>query len=243
MTDFDDESDGYYYSRPASRKPAVIGVIGLAVVLGGGAYVVTDALTGQTTAAPEAAPAAPIATPDSPLPTTTSGEPVLRGETGPGVSPSPSVSSAAAATATPAAESRRDSIAAAKGTAAKAAGQVRRPLPPIAPAEVVKDIKVRNTGSLAADGATLRVVSARGDLTGLRELALLADGGVAVGDAHCGQNFRFTAGAPAVEKPTMMICWRTSPERSVYTVAVSKTGRPSAEAGVAAITEQWIKLS
>ena len=242
MTDFDDES-GVYTSRAARRKPAVIGVIGLAAILGGGAYFATEAMTGPVAVAPEAAPA-PITTPASDLPPAT--EESALGAAARGESPTPSTTSSAAGAAEPAAAgattSRDDSVAAAVGTAAKARQEAPRPLPPVAAAAVVKDVRVRNTGSLAVDGATLRVISGRGDLTGQRELALVADDGIAVGDARCGQRFHFTAGAPAVEKPTMMICWRTSAERSVITVAVSRTGRPSAAAGVAAITKQWSEL-
>ena len=49
-------------------------------------------------------------------------------------------------------------------------------------------------------------------------------------------------GAPVQEKPTLMICWRTSADRSVYTIAVVRTGRPDAEDSVAALNRQWNKL-
>lgn len=103
-------------------------------------------------------------------------------------------------------------------------------------------VSVISIGSLSIQHHTLRVVSARADLTGQRELAWVADSGYRVGTARCTQNFRLPPGTPARVRPTMLICWRTSAARSVYTVAVDIDRPPSAPASVAAIDRVWSTL-
>jgi len=115
-----------------------------------------------------------------------------------------------------------------------------RARPPIHPNASVEPT-ISESGS-PTDRRTLRVVSARGDLTGSRELLWVADGGHAVGKARCSQRFRFSPDAAVSEKPTLLICWRTSATRSVYTVAVDLDGRPSEKASVATIDKVWAQL-
>jgi hypothetical protein len=94
-------------------------------------------------------------------------------------------------------------------------------------------------GRLSTTRRTLRVVSAPGDLTRKLELAWVTDGGTAVGDAHCTQTYRFNPTLPAGTRPTMMLCWRTSPQRSVYTLLVDQAQPPSAQASVAVLDRVW----
>ncbi|HKT02426.1 MAG TPA: hypothetical protein VJT31_23090, partial [Rugosimonospora sp.] len=101
---------------------------------------------------------------------------------------------------------------------------------------------VTNSGSLPRQHHTLRVVSARGDLAGQRELAWAADSGYAVGSARCTQNFRFNVDSPARVRPTLMLCWRTSPAKTVYTIAVDVDNRPSAAASVAVLNQVWTSM-
>ncbi|WP_328460488.1 hypothetical protein OHA21_29950 [Actinoplanes sp. NBC_00393] len=102
-------------------------------------------------------------------------------------------------------------------------------------------MSVTNTGTLR-DGETLRVVSAKYDLTGQREMLWAADKGHKVGDASCTQRFRFSNDTKPTERPSMLLCWRTSEAKSVVTVAVTKEGRPSEEKTVAALQKEWMKL-
>ena len=222
-----------------------LAVAGLAVVLGSAAYLVTAQVAGDDdTVVRDTGALAPL------TPAETATESPAASATPTGARPATSATSAPSAakqstSPTPAAtrtRTRAEMIEEVKGTAAKA-NNVRRPLPQPATTVAGKDVTVTETGSLNKDGATLRVVSARADLTGQRELALVGDAGQPVGDARCTQSVRFTAGGTPVEKPSLMICWRTSAGRSVYTVAVVKQGRPSAETSVAAISKQWAKLS
>jgi len=107
---------------------------------------------------------------------------------------------------------------------------------------VAAGVTVRSSGSMPKDHHTLRVVSANSDLTGQRELAWVADKGQPVGDARCTQNFRIGPGAPARVRPTLLICWRTSAQRSVYTVAVDVDHRPSPKASVDELDRVWNEL-
>lgn len=98
------------------------------------------------------------------------------------------------------------------------------------------------SGSMATDRHSMRVVAARSNLVGQRELAWVADAGEPVGDARCTQNFKIGPGGKPRVRPTMLICWRTSPQRSVYTVLVDIEHPPSKQASVAALDEAWAKL-
>jgi hypothetical protein len=92
-----------------------------------------------------------------------------------------------------------------------------------------------------APGSSLwiRVVQARTDLTGKLELAWAADAGQKVGGVNCTNNTRFSTGDPAQVRPTMMICWRTSAQRSVYALAIDpKAKTPLGTADAAAAAQQ-----
>jgi hypothetical protein len=221
------------------RKQAIAGAVGVAAILGGGAFLVTDAMTDEPGAAVRDATAlAPVVPPTSPAPS--AAEPSASPSTPARSGAVPSKS--APTSATPRQKSRAEMIEQMKGAAAKATDNVKRPLAlPGGTAASAEDVTVTETGSLKT-GGTLKVVSARRDLSGQGELSIVADEGTAVGEGRCTQNFRFSADAPAAEKPMLMICWRTSATKSVYTVAVAQSGRPSAEISTAAIARQWTKL-
>jgi hypothetical protein len=96
--------------------------------------------------------------------------------------------------------------------------------------------------TVSKNGQTMRVVSARGDLTGQRELTWAADAGHQVGAARCTQNFQFSPDSPAAVRPTMLLCWRTSALKSVYVIDVNPKGRPSEADTTAALTWEWYRL-
>lgn len=118
---------------------------------------------------------------------------------------------------------------------------VRRPLPADG-REAPRDLRVVNTGSLRQDGKSLRVVTARSDLTGQRELRWVADKGKPVGRARCSQNVKASQDTPAQVRPTLLFCWRTSSAKSVFTVAVVLKGRPDPAESVAKLNAAWNKL-
>lgn len=228
MSIHDGRHDAGGARRSRRRTQAVVGVAGLAAVLGGGAFVVTEAVTARTDriASGPAIPPTVVSRPPA-----TSGTPSSGGW-------SRAARSAAAAAQSPA---RAANIDAVRGSAARARDNVKRAPAPQTLNALTAPVTVTQTGSLKK-GAILRVVSARQDLTGLKELAWAADQGAPVGDARCTQRFRFVAGAPPAEKPSLLLCWRTSATKSVYTVAVAATGRPPAATSVAAIDARWTTL-
>lgn len=92
-------------------------------------------------------------------------------------------------------------------------------------------------------GQTLRVVSGRGDLTGYRELAWVADRGRR--EAHgtrCSQTIRLSPQEAPKRHPTLLVCWRINEQRSAYTVMVDVGQRPSAKVSVTALDAAWRRL-
>jgi hypothetical protein len=229
------DTDEMYVSavpRRSRRKRVVVGAAGLAAILGAGAFVATNMIDN----------AHPTATGH----TSALGTPPSEPDASAGVA-SPSTSKPSAKTpakTTSKAKTAAQRVADARAASAKDRIKVLRPLPPKNGGKHVaaKDVKVTTFGSVRKDRSTLRVMSARQDLSGQRELAWVADDGVAVGSAWCSQKFRFSGGTPVAEKPTLLVCWRLSEKKSVYTVAVKIDGRPSKAESVAAINKAWSKL-
>lgn len=236
----DDAYDPPSGPRRLSRAKLVAGLAGLAV-LGGGAFLVTEQLTGDTTAVTtDAGAPAPIVASE---PDTAS--PELEPSS---AAPSPSTrASKAAVSKAPASpepvdtRSAEERVKAAREAAAKAGHPVQRALTPEPGAVAAAAVEVTNEGSLKS-GGTMRIITARSDLTGQRELLWAADDGKPVGSSRCTQNFHFSNDGKAKERPTMLLCWRTSATRSVATVAVVATGRPDAAASVAVIDQRWATL-
>jgi hypothetical protein len=162
---------------------------------------------------------------------------------GSSTSASPDTTPQDAGTKTPAAKNSKsmtveEEIEAARDAAAKAGYPLRRPLVAKPKAQANGPVSVTNEGSLKK-GASLRTVSARYDLTGQRELLWAAGKPEKVGQAECTQKFRFSNDSGPKERPTMLLCWRTSDAKSVLTVAVTREGRPSAKKTVAALEKKW----
>jgi hypothetical protein len=135
-------------------------------------------------------------------------------------------------------ESVREQIEAARAKAAKDGFPLQRGLTAAADS-VTGPVKERTE---RVGKGSVRVVSAGYDLTGQRELLWAADDGRKVGDADCTQTFRFSNNMTPRERPNMLLCWRTSAERSVVTVAVQPEGRPSSEGTVKILEREWAKL-
>jgi hypothetical protein len=232
----DDVDFGYHSDDgvPAGRRRRrmVVGAAGLAALLGGGAFLVTQALTSKpaivasesgarTSMAPPAD--APSDAPSAPSPVT--GRSVVP-------TPVPSVSSTN--------KSVEQEIRDARSAAAKDGVPLERPR--VTDTATAADVRVTNSGSLKKAGRTLRVVSARGDLTGQRELGWVAGGARAYGDATCSQTVQFANSGSPRKVPNLLICWQTSATRSVVTVMVDVHGHPSREASVAALDKRWAEL-
>jgi hypothetical protein len=222
--------------RSRRRSQAAVGAIGLAAILGAGAFLITEALTRDSgEPVPEALAPRITATPVPP-----SAAPSKRSAASrpPAVTVSRTPSPSASARTKTAAER----VAAARSAAARDGVKVQRPLPAATTAGPLKDLTVTDSGSLRDDRGTLRIVSARNDLTGYKELAWVADDGAPVGSARCSQTFRFANNARPARKPNLLVCWRTSGTKSVYTVTVNLDGHPSKQDSVAALDQRWNEL-
>jgi hypothetical protein len=248
MTRQDDDrqdDNGVYRSEP-NRPPATrrmqiaAGVTGLAALLGGGAYVITNRIvnhdgSGVTQDVGALAPVAPgAASPSSAAPSESAATPSASP-----TSATPSATPTTSPTRSPDPAEVRKQIQAARDKAAKDGIPLQRPLKP--KGKMVAEGQISSRTEQTSEGS-IRISSARADLSGQGDRLLAADDGTPVGHARCAHKVHFSADAPAREIPTLLLCWRTSSERSVVTLAVSKQGRPSAAASAATIDREWAKL-
>jgi hypothetical protein len=241
-----DES-GVYRSTTARgisrRQMAVAGLAGL-LLLGGGTYLITgqagDAATttgnvgAPAPAVPSAEPAVPEASPSpsevpSSAPSSVAAAPAS-------VKPSPTKT---AATSRPDPEKVRKEINEARKKAEADGIPLQRP--PVNKGKAVAQNLVSTRTEQTATG-TIRITTARADLAGQQDQALAGDEGNPAGEARCTQKIQFTRSAPARDIPTTLLCWRTSDDRSVVTMAVVESGRPHAAASLAIIDREWAKL-
>jgi len=223
------------------RKQAIVGAAGLAAVLGGGAIVATSLMSDSTDArVTEIGAPAPVAPATSASSAAGASAPSASATT----TTKPASRPATTSTSSPAPKSPAERAKAAKEAGARSGVKAMHPLPPAAGADTVSaaDVAVTQIGSLRDEAGQIKVMSARTDLTGYRELRWVADDGEAIGNARCSQTFRFSPDAEPAERPTFLICWRMSATRSVYTTATDLDGRPSKAASVAALDKQWNKL-
>jgi hypothetical protein len=235
------DDNGMYTSAASRRtrrtKLAAVGAAGLLAILGVGGAVYQ--LTDDNDSGPAEPGAMGVAVDASTAPAPASPSRSAAGRVKPkaaAAAPTPSP--------TPSPVHRKTDAERKKAMVGKAAAEarnlVKQPLPPAGgTAASVSNVTVTRTGK---PGNSLKVVSAGQDLTGYRELAWVADEGEAVGDARCTSTIRLSNAAEPRERPTLLLCWRTSATKSVYTVAVDSKGRPSKKASVAAIDERWAKL-
>ncbi|HWS32325.1 MAG TPA: hypothetical protein VN408_06235 [Actinoplanes sp.] len=216
------------------RRRWVAGVAGMAAVLGAGAYLATDRIvtTDQTEARDSVA--APIGIP------TTAGSPGEPAPAGPATQPT-----AGAAAALPEETRTPDprvssEIEAARKKAAEDGVPVMRPRTS-KPRLTAKDVTVKDNGATGTD-ERLKVVSAHGDLTDYEEMAWLPDDPDPTGTTDCTHRFQLSSDMAPIERPTLLICWRVSADKSVYTMAINPTGKPSKKASVKAIEKAWAAL-
>ncbi|GAA0538553.1 hypothetical protein GCM10010172_19780 [Paractinoplanes ferrugineus] len=221
MSNRDDDEGVVYHSavqeqRRRRRTQAIVGTIGLAAILGPTAYFVTaQILDGRR----------PTVTQDigalAPMPPTEQ------------ATPAPAASSGSPSTAV------RSTIAAVRRSTSPT------PVPSV-PSGAADQLSIQGVGVTernftTADG-TVRVQSARFDLTGQRDLAMAGDSGRAYGTARCTQNMRFPDDPNVREMPSMLLCWRVSLSRSVVTMAVAAAGKPSAARSVQLLEQEWERL-
>jgi hypothetical protein len=151
-----------------------------------------------------------------------------KGEANPEPSPAPSDS-----------RSVEERIKAAREAAAKDGYPVKRARTPAPGVREATDVVERNE---KVRNGSLRIITARSDLSGQHELLWAADKGKHYGKASCTQNFKFANNDTAKVRPTLLLCWRTSATRSVATVLVDFGGHPSIAKSTAIINREWAKL-
>jgi hypothetical protein len=205
-------------SRWGGRRTKIaVGVVGLAAVLGAGAYTVADRLSehpGEPTEV--AAPAAPQ-------------QPIT---------PTGSASASASASTTSPDPDVVASIKAAREKMAKDGVKVTRPLPTPSTNRPVVGLARSTDGSLKA-GGIVRVVTARSDLTGQQELGWVSGGVTSYGDNQCSQTLRLSGDAQPTKKPNLLMCWRTSAKKSVVAVVVDPKGKPSRTKALDVLEKKW----
>lgn len=235
----DDDQPASPPRGPGVRTRIAVGAVGLAAVLGVGAYVITSRVVERdATAIREPGALAPmVSTGPETSPTTVAPSPSA--PPSPSTSLSASSPPAAATTKATVGPEVRKRIDEARVTAAGDGHKLTRPLPP--PAKVLPDSAVSTRIRKTKDDY-LRITTARADLTDQKDQRMAADRGVRVGRANCTQRFHFAVNAPPKVIPNMMICWRVSAARSVVTVGVTYKGKPSASAYSGIIDREWAKL-
>jgi len=224
------------------RKQVVLGVVGLAAVLGAGAYVITAQVLDHknATTTSDTGALAPMITRAAEPP---AGTPAETPSADASTAASPSASASAASPSATPSPSRRtsadDEIKKAREKAAKDGYPLQRALTAGPHAE---SGPVSERSEPRPNGGSLRIITAKFDLSGQRELLWAADHGKPVGDAHCTQNFHFSNNMKPAIRPNLLLCWRTSAERSVATVLVDQKGKPSTAESLQIINREWAKL-
>ncbi|MEU4688358.1 hypothetical protein [Actinoplanes sp. NPDC023714] len=251
-TDHDREPGDDGYRAPQARlRPrrgrarTVAAVAGAAAVLGTAAYATTAWIiaddgteTRDVTAMAPAAPAVSASDPSASAPASAAASASAdAASAASAASPSASVAPSASASAS---KSVEEQIKEARAKAAKDGFPVQHGITaksglPSGP------VDVKDEGS-AKEGKTLRVITAKHDLSGQRELLWAADDGEKVGQARCTQNFKFTNNPKPKIRPTMLMCWRTSKEKSVVTIAIDMDEKPSKAESVKELSERWKTL-
>ncbi|GGM97710.1 hypothetical protein FHR83_000244 [Actinoplanes campanulatus] len=212
------------------RGQVAIGVAGAVAVLSGVGFLATQLMNESQPTRPEPAALAPQTTPASP----TVGAA--------GISPSDA--------RTPGKATKQAAPAHRSPAHTPASSRQASPAPDAARASsVISDLRKRFGfgGPEIADRTeklgegTVRIVTAQSDLTGDRELILAGDDGTEVGGGvHCTTDVpNDTVMSPA---PEMLMCWRTSPERSVITMTTTPEGEPSTADSVVVIQREWDRL-
>ncbi|MDY7090473.1 MAG: hypothetical protein SYR96_35965 [Actinomycetota bacterium] len=218
--------------RP-SRQWLLYGAAAGATVVAGGALLIANGQSGDRQDEPSGASDPGVAQQGA------GSSPFVAPSTGATKSPAPHVAMPPLRAVTKLPQTAAERLAAAKQAGAD---DIKPKRPLIRPESKGADVRVVEKGSVQKGGKVLRTVSAHADLTGYGELAWVADNGVPVGEARCSQTFRLSNEETGKERPTLMICWRTSDERSVYTVSVNVNGRPSKKESAAAIDKAWKAL-
>ena len=241
------EGDGVYYSgsRASARtgnphstarrlKKAAVALAGLGAV-GGGAYFAATMLAGNPPGYVSGGPAALAPVAPSPSPSV-SASPSRRPSAGPSPGPQIGTRNGVPQSARP---SPTPSVPDDQVAAAEVSGLLAASPPPTRSGMGIASGPVTVSTETGMDGSMIRVVAARYDLTGRWSAG---DPGRRVGDARCTAKLAAVPGGPAVERPTMLVCWRMSASKSVVTVAIRAQAHPLAGSSVDVLDRNWTEM-
>ncbi|BEL12327.1 hypothetical protein Q0Z83_105180 [Actinoplanes sichuanensis] len=94
------------------------------------------------------------------------------------------------------------------------------------------------------ENGTVRITTARFDLTGHPPALVAGDRGKAVGGGvRCTDTVRFAQGQPAIKRPTVLLCWRFSKTRSLVTMMATPKSEPTLSQSMEIFRREWKKLS
>ena len=254
------EGDGVYYSdsaysggdaRPGEVAPskgrrrgkkAAVAVVGLSAV-GAGAYFATTLFAGhpQATLHHDPAALAPVVPTESSAPAAH----VTLGSPAPEPGPVAGTKSAVRQSLRPSPTPSPSVMADEEIAALQVSRLLQAPPTPSGTGLTAANgpMTVTVTNRSGTDGSAIRVVSARYDLTGRWELLAAADRGELVDGARCTRNLRAGTAAPPEVRPSMLLCWRTTANKSVVAIAINKTRPPSAGVSATVVDQEWIAMS
>jgi hypothetical protein len=214
----------------------------MAALLGGGAYMITDRVTtsGAATTDVGALASAGSATPGMST-SLASGAPASDRPQSGAASETSQVSETPPSAAQSISPEVRKSIDVARERMRKDGVEVQRPVTPPVP-QTADNIQTTTKGSLKA-GGIVRILAAREDLTGQRELAYVAGGVQKYRNVPCSQTFQFSTTPAPAKKDNLLMCWRTTATKSVVAIVVDPKGKPSREKAVAAIEQKWRSMA
>jgi hypothetical protein len=251
MTMNDDRpgDDGTHTAPPAlihpkrKRSRAIASIAGIASVLGAGSYLTTSLIMGNNGGDAQDVTAVGTLDPRGTAEPNSS----MSGSNGasPGTPANGKTQAGQAANPEPSFEEPVERVKKAREAAARDGVKITRPLPVkenLAGAAAAAAAKEETIGS-AKEGGTMRIITVRGDLTGQREIGWVAGGVKRHGKVDCSQQFKLYNEQKPKERPSLLVCWRTSAERSVIVVDTKIGGRPTVEKSVAVIDREWRKLS
>lgn len=207
------------------RRQAIIGATGLAVVLGAGGIAFAVQRSGGT-------PADVVAAQPPPVQTATTSVPPVKTTT---TAPAPAPTKPKKAT-TPPTKSAADRMKAAKEAGKDHGVPVTGP---ILRAAADPNLVISTNDWILKKKQRIQVVYARGDLTGQKQLAWVVDDGEPFRDASCTHKTQLSDAKTPTVRPNLLLCWRTSATKSVYTLTIDLDGHPSKADSVAALDKQW----
>ncbi|SDT79109.1 hypothetical protein [Actinoplanes derwentensis] len=231
-----DPGSGLYVSSAAlapqrsarRRKQAIVAVAGAAALLAGAGFLVTQLMNEQQPGLPEPAALAPMTPPVTTEPTTaapmaspTRTPKTTRQAVPVQISPMPPPPPASLEPGYP---DPGDGLS----TGGVAAAEPLYPEPDLDDQPIGERTEALGSG-------TIRILSARRDLTSERQTLLSRDVGHAVGRGiRCTTEIRFGTGIPAGD-PGILVCWRTSASRSVITIGQNTDTASS----ISVLSREW----